>query len=144
MGEKRQGRACCWIEKWIFNCEWERGFVGVSCYAWRLVYISCYHCRPVACWISLLKLMFLGGIFLYSTFKFTVFRLVSWEGVRWSVLLHLTTAHPYELRAADAWSARCSFQTLQLVSEAGFAAHCNHLQRDEMVNTSSVKVEHQP
>ena len=57
---------------------------------------------PVACWISLLKLVFLGGIFLYSTFKFTVFRLVSWEGVRRSVLLHLTTAHPYELRAADA------------------------------------------
>ena len=57
---------------------------------------------PVACWISLLKLVFLGGIFLYSTFKFTVFRLVSWEGVRWSVLLHLTTARPHELRAADA------------------------------------------
>ena len=57
---------------------------------------------PVACWISLLKLMFLGGIFLYSTFKFTFFRLVSWEGVRRSVLLHLTTGHPYELRAADA------------------------------------------
>ena len=124
MGEKRQGQGCCWIEKWIFNCEWERGFVGVSCYAWRLVYISCFHNHPCRLpnFLALIELLVETLFGLYVEFSSiphsncTVFRLVvRWEAVRW-LFLFIWPADAF----AVAWSAWFSFPTLQLLSEVGF------------------------